>query len=41
MDWKQKIDYFKRIGAFKTAEIARDSNHPLCIDAIDYIEEKE
>ena len=41
MDWKQKIAYFKEIGAFNTARISRDEEHPLCIDAIDYMEEKE
>lgn len=41
MDWKQKIAHFKKIGAFRTADIARDEHHPLCIDAIDYMEEKE
>lgn len=41
MNWKQKIDYFKKIGAFATADIARDNKHPLWLDASEYMDEKE
>ena len=40
MSWEQRIDYFRGVGLRTTYNIAMDDYHPLCIDANDYLDEK-
>ena len=40
IDWTKVRAYFKEIGILKTYDIAMDEEHPLCIEANDYFNEK-
>jgi hypothetical protein len=40
MSWEERIDYFRGVGLRTTYNIAMNDNHPLCIAANDYLDEK-
>jgi hypothetical protein len=40
MSYEERIDYFRGVGVRTTYNIAMDDNHPLCIAANDYLDEK-
>ena len=40
MSYKERIDYFRGVGVRTTYNIAMDDDHPLSIDANEYLDEK-
>lgn len=40
INWAENIDYFRKIGVWETFLISKDQNHPLFMDANDYLDEK-
>lgn len=40
MNWMERIGYLKEVGLWQTFLISKDSNHPLYMDANDYLDEK-
>jgi len=40
MDWMERIDYFREVGVWQTFLISKDHDHPLYMDANNYLDEK-